>query len=390
MRKAEMDAMLNKMLFTFPNVSDLNISANRPLQAEVSGQLTKVPIQPELDRLTPFQTEIVALNLIGDNRRLCKTLMEQGSCDSSYRLEGKARLRVNVFSQRGSFAVVLRKLETKLATLKELKRPEAFAKMTQEKSGLILLTGGTGMGKAASMNALLHEFNQTQSIHIVTLEDPIKFVHSNIKATLNQRELGSDFDTFAMGLRAALRQSPKVIFIGELRDRETFELALKAAETGSLVLSTVRAIEDAGQTINRVVGLFQHEEEKQIRQRLAETVRWIVGQRLIPQTGGGRIAIHDILGNNARIRESILMGECEGKTFFEIQESSRAGGMQTFDQALLKAFEDGLLTAEAAEFYATRKMGVRREINRIKKTRGEETSEIEGLSIETDHAEIGG
>lgn len=383
MRKAEIDYMLDKMLYAFPNVSDLNISVDRPLQVESSGQLTKVPIEPDINSLTPFQTEIFAINLINDNRRLYKNLFEQGSCDGSYYLEGKARFRVNAFSQRGNYSIVLRKLETAIATLKELKLPEAFTKMTQEKNGLILVTGGTGSGKSTSLAALLREFNETQSIHIVTLEDPIEFVHANIKATFNQRALGSDFDSFANGLRAALRQAPKAILVGEMRDRETVELGLKAAETGHLVVSTLHTI-DAGQTINRILGMFQQEEEKQIRQRLAETIRWVVGQRLVPKVGSGRFAIHDILGNNIRTRESILMGECEGKTFYEIQEVSHANGMQTFDQALLKAFEDGLVTAENAELYATRKAIVKRGIDKIRQSRGEKTSDIEGLAIESD------
>ncbi|HBL18166.1 MAG: twitching motility protein [Elusimicrobia bacterium GWA2_69_24] len=385
MRKPEIDYMLDRMLHSYPNVSDLNISTDRPLQVEASGSLAKVALQPDISKLTPFQTEVFALNLINNNRRLCKSLMEQGSCDSSYYLEGKARFRVNIFAQRGNFSIVLRKLETVIATLKDLKLPEAFHKMTQEKNGLILVTGGTGSGKSTSLAALLRELNETKSIHIVTLEDPVEFVHANIKATFNQRELGSDFDTFASGLRAALRQAPKVILVGEMRDRETVELGMKAAETGHLVVSTLHTI-DAGQTINRIVGMFEQEEEKQIRQRLAETVRWIVGQRLVPKVGGGRYAIHDILGNNMRTKESILMGECEGKTFYEIQEASLPFGMQTFDQALLKAFEAGLVTDESAETYATRKAIVQRGIDTVRQSRGEKTTDIEGLAIDTEYA----
>ncbi len=381
MRKAQIDYMLEKMLYTFPNVSDLNVSVDRPLQVETSGQLTEVPMEPPIGKLTPFQTEVFALNLIQSNRRLSKSLLEQGSCDSSYYLEGKARFRVNIFSQRGSYSIVLRKLETVIPTLKDLKLPEAFYKMTSEKNGLILVTGGTGSGKSTSLAALLRELNETKSIHIVTLEDPVEFVHINIKATFNQRELGGDFDAFANGLRAALRQAPKVILVGEMRDRETVELGMKAAETGHLVVSTLHTI-DAGQTINRIVGMFEQEEEKQIRQRLAETIRWIVGQRLVPKIGGGRLAIHDILGNNMRTKESILQGECEGKTFYEIQEASLPFGMQTFDQALLKAFEERLVTAADAETYATRKAIVQRGIDKVKQTRGEKTTEIEGLAIE--------
>jgi twitching motility protein PilT len=373
--------MLTTMLDSHDNVSDLNISVDRPLQVESSGQLTKVNVTPDIDNLTPFQTEIFAMNLINSDRRLSQMLLQQGSCDSSYFLVGKARFRVNIFSQRGNYSIVMRKLETVIPTLKDLNLPEAFYKMPKEKNGLILVTGATGSGKSTSLAALLREFNETRSIHVVTLEDPVEFVHTNIKATFNQRELGGDFDTFANGLRAALRQAPKIILVGEMRDRETVELGLKASETGHLVLSTLHTV-DAGQTINRIVGMFEQEEEKQIRQRLSDTVRWIIGQRLVPKVGGGRLAIHDILGNNIRTKEAILMGESEGKTFYEIQEASVPFGMQTFDQALIKAFEDGLVTAETAELYATRKAIVQRGIDRVKQSRGEKTTDIEGLTMD--------
>ncbi|MFH2203286.1 MAG: PilT/PilU family type 4a pilus ATPase [Elusimicrobiota bacterium] len=382
MRKAQIDYMLGRMLRSFSGVSDLNISVDRPLQVESSGQLMKVPIQPDIEKLTPFQTEVFALNLIHNDQRLFKKLLEEGSCDSSYAL-ADARFRVNIFSQRGKYSIVLRKLETRIATLKDLNMPDAFYKMPKEKNGLVLVTGATGSGKSTSLAALLRELNETQSIHIVTLEDPVEFVHRNIKATFNQRELGGDFDTFSSGLRAALRQGPKVILVGEMRDRETVELGMKAAETGHLVVSTLHTI-DAGQTINRIVGMFSQEEELQVRQRLAETIRWIVGQRLVPKTGGGRLAIHDILGNNMRTKESILQGECEGKTFYEIQEASQAFGMQTFDQALIAAFEKNLVSKENAELYATHKPVVQRGIDRIKQGRGEKTTEIEGLVLESE------
>jgi len=375
MRKPEIDSMLTTMLDSHDNVSDLNITVNRPLQVEASGELVSVPVTPVIEDLTPFQTEVFALNLINADRRLSQMLIEHGSCDSSYFLVGRARLRVNTFSQRGNYSIVMRKLETKIPTLAELQLPEAFKKMPREKNGLILVT------------ALLREINENKSIHVVTLEDPVEFVHSNIRATFNQRELGTDFDTFANGLRAALRQAPKIILVGEMRDRETVELGLKASETGHLVLSTLHTV-DAGQTINRIVGMFDQEEEKQIRQRLADTIRWIVGQRLLPKVGGGRLAIHDILGNNLRTKESILMGEAEGKTFYEIQEASEPFGMQTFDQAIIRAYAGGLIEAESAELYATRKAVVQRGIDKVKQTRGEKTTDIEGLAVDTGYRTV--
>ena len=385
MRRPEIDYMLTTMLDSNDNVSDLNVSVDRPLQVESSGQLTKVKVTPDIENLSPFQTEIFALNLINSDRRLSQMLLQQGSCDSSYFLVGKARFRVNIFSQRGNYSVIMRKLETVIPTLKDLNLPEAFSKMPKEKNGLILVTGATGSGKSTSLAALLREFNETKSIHVVTLEDPVEFVHSNIKATFNQRELGGDFDTFANGLRAALRQAPKIILVGEMRDRETVELGLKASETGHLVLSTLHTV-DAGQTISRIVGMFEQEEEKQIRQRLSDTVRWIIGQRLLPKVGGGRLAVHDILGNNIRTKEAILLGESEGKTFYEIQEASVPFGMQTFDQAIIKAFEEGLVTAETAELYATRKAIVQRGVDKVKQTRGEKTTDIEGLAIDSGYS----
>ena len=385
MRRPEIDYMLTTMLDSNDNVSDLNVSVDRPLQVESSGLLTKVKITPDIENLSPFQTEIFALNLVNSDRRLSQMLLQQGSCDSSYFLVGKARFRVNIFSQRGNYSVIMRKLETVIPTLKDLNMPEAFYKMPKEKNGLILVTGATGSGKSTSLAALLREFNETKSIHVVTLEDPVEFVHANIKATFNQRELGGDFDTFANGLRAALRQAPKIILVGEMRDRETVELGLKASETGHLVLSTLHTV-DAGQTISRIVGMFEQEEEKQIRQRLSDTIRWIIGQRLLPKVGGGRLAVHDILGNNIRTKEAILLGESEGKTFYEIQEASVPFGMQTFDQAILKAFEEGLVTAETAELYATRKAIVQRGIDKVKQTRGEKTTDIEGLAIDSGYS----
>jgi twitching motility protein PilT len=384
MRKAEIDDMLAAMLDSHENVSDLNITVDRPLQVESSGELVGVPVDPPVESLTPFQTEIFALNLINSDRRLCQFLVEQGSCDSSYWLPGKARFRVNIFAQRGNLSCVLRKLETKIPTLDELKLPDAFRKMPNEKNGLILVTGATGSGKTTSLAALLNEFNATRSIHIVTLEDPVEYVHPNRKATFNQRELGGDYDTFANGLRAALRQAPKVILVGEMRDRETAELALKASETGHLVLSTLHTV-TAGQAINRIVGMFDQEEERQIRQRLADTVRWVVGQRLLPKVGGGRLAVHDILGNTIRSNELINNGESEGKTFYEIQEVGEPFGMMTFDQAIVRAYEAGMITEETAVAYATRKAIVQRGIDRVKQTRGEKTSDVEGLKLDWDY-----
>ncbi len=384
MRKSEIDDLLAAMLESHENVSDLNITVDRPLQVESSGELVAVPFDPAIENLTPFQTEIFALNLINNDRRLSEFLVREGSCDTSYFLPGKARFRVNIFSQRGNISVVLRKLETQIPSIEGLKLPDAFKKMPAEKNGLILVTGATGSGKTTSLAALLNEINATKSVHIVTLEDPVEYVHPNRKATFNQRELGLDYDSFANGLRAALRQAPKIILVGEMRDRETAELALKASETGHLVLSTLHTV-NAGQAINRIVGMFDQEEEKQIRQRLADTIRWIVGQRLVPKVDGGRWAVHDILANTIRSNELILNGESEGKTFYDIQEVGEAFGMMTFDQALLKSYENGIITDETAIAYATRKAVVQRGVDQVKQKRGEKTSDVEGLKLDNDY-----
>ncbi|MCX7634356.1 MAG: PilT/PilU family type 4a pilus ATPase [Syntrophales bacterium] len=384
MKKQEIDYILGKMLDSHSNVSDLNITVGKPFQVESSGQLTAVELDPPFNCLTPFQTEIFAMNLLNQDRRLTETLLKEGSCDSSYELPGKARFRVNIFSQRGNYSIVLRKLETRIPTCKDLNLPEAFYKMADEKNGIILVTGATGSGKSTSLAAVLNEINERQSVHIVTLEDPVEFSHPHKKATFNQREMGNDFDTFANGLRAALRQAPKVILVGEMRDRETVEIGLSAAETGHLVLSTLHTV-DAGQTINRILGMFPHEEEKQIRIRLADTVRWIVCQRLLPKVGGGRVAAFEIMGTNLRVKDTILNGESEGKTFYEIIQASRAFGMITFDDYIVELYGKGLITEETARAYASNKNVVGRGIDSIKSAAGKATTELGKLSLDKDY-----
>ncbi len=384
MRKSEIDDLLAAMLESHDNVSDLIVTVDRPLQVESAGELVAIPVDPPIENLTPFQTEIFALNIINSDRRLTEHLVHTGSCDTSYFLPGRARFRVNIFSQRGNISMVLRKLETNIPTVDGLKLPDAFKKMPSERNGLILVTGATGSGKTTSLAALLNEINATKSVHIVTLEDPVEYVHPNRKATFNQRELGLDYDNFANGLRAALRQAPKIILVGEMRDRETAELALKASETGHLVLSTLHTV-NAGQAINRIIGMFDKDEEKQIRQRLADTMRWVVGQRLVPKVGGGRWAVHDILANTIRSNELILLGEQEGKTFYEIQEVGEPFGMMTFDQSLLHSYEHGLVTEDTAVNYSTRKAVVQRGVDTIKQKRGEKTTDVEGLKLDADY-----
>jgi twitching motility protein PilT len=365
-------------------VSDLNFTVGKPLQVEASGTMVPVPIDPPLTSLTPYQTEQIALSLIGGDRRLTNILLNEGSCDLSYYIQGLARLRVNVFSQRGSYSIVLRKLATEIPTIEELGLPPVFYKIAGEMNGLVLVTGATGSGKSTSLAALLEEINEKKAIHIITLEDPVEYVHNHKKATFNQRELGQDFDNFANGLRAALRQAPKIILVGEMRDRETVEIALCAAETGHLVMSTLHTI-DAGQTISRIVGMFDQEEEKQIRIRLAETVRWIVAQRLLPKVGGDRVAALEAMGTNLRVKECILHGESEDKTFYDIISNGEAFGMKTFDKSIVELYKQGVITEETAMTYASKKNAVGRGIDAIKSTRGEKTTDIAGLSMDRDY-----
>lgn len=385
MRKQEIDYILGKMLDSHRNVSDLNITVGKTFQVESSGQLLSVDIEPPFDNLTPFQTEVFALNLINYDRRLTEMLLTQGACDLSYELPGKARFRVNIFSQRGNYSIVLRKLETKIPTIEGLGLPEPFKRLAEEKNGIILVTGATGSGKSTSLAAVLDAINEVKACHIITLEDPVEFGHPHKKATFNQREMGQDFDTFANGLRAALRQAPKVILVGEMRDRETVEIAMSAAETGHLVASTLHTV-DAGQTINRILGMFSIEEEKQIRIRLADTVRWIVCQRLLPKEGGGRIAAFEIMGTNLRVKDTILNGESEGKTFYEIIQASKAYGWITFDDYIVELYKQGFISEETAKAYASNKGIVGRGIDSVKSARGEKTTDLLGkLQVDKDY-----
>ena len=381
MKEAEIDYWISTMLETYENVSDLNLTVGRPPQVETSGRLTPVPLTPPVEELTPFQTEVFALNLIRGRKRPLNDLIEHGSCDLSYSLEDKARFRVNIFSQKGNLTTVLRLLATAIPTIDQLNLPPIFNKMTIERTGFILVTGATGSGKSTSLAALLDKFNNERPEHIVTLEDPIEFVHPHKQATFNQRELGNDFDEFSSGLRAALRQAPKIILVGEMRDRTTMEIGMSAAETGHLVLSRLHTV-DAGQTINRILGMFEQEEQPQIRNRLVDTIRWVVCQRLLPKVGGGRVAAMEIMGMNLRIRELILNGENEDKTFYDIIADSRGLGWQTFDQHILDLYEQQLITEDTAVAYCTRRTTINQGLDRIKAAKGEETTDIKGLSME--------
>jgi twitching motility protein PilT len=382
MKKQEIDYILTRMLDSHSNVSDLNLTVGKPLQVESAGTLLPVDIKPAIGELTPYQTELFALNLINGDRRLTEALINQGSCDLSYTLPGKARFRVNIFSQSsGRYSVVLRRLESKVPTIRDMKLPGSFFDVSKELNGIVFVTGATGSGKSTSLAAILEDINEHKSVHVVTLEDPIEYQHPHKKATFNQRELGQDFDSFSNGLRAALRQAPKVILVGEMRDRETVEIGLSAAETGHLVLTTLHTV-DAGQTINRVLGMFSIEEEKQIRIRLADTVRWVISQRLLPKVGGGRVAAFEVLRSNIRVKDTILNGESEGKTFYDIMQAGRPFGMTTFDDHIVGLYEQGLISQETAIAFASHKGVAGRGIDSVKSARGEATTDIDNLEID--------
>src|SRR5210317_2453471 len=381
MKKQEIDHILVKMLDYHREVSDLNFTVGKPMQVESAGELIPVDLKPNFKALTPFQTEVIAMNLINQDRRLTKPLLTEGSCDLSYSLPGKARFRVNIFSQGGNLSIVLRKLESKIPTIQERNLPETMYKIAEEKNGLVCVTGATGYGKTTTLAAILKQIIESKSVHVITLEDPVEYQHPHKKSTFNQRELGMDFDTYAHGLRAALRQAPKVILVGEMRDRETIEIGLRAAETGHLVLTTLHTV-DAGSTVNRILGMFPNEDERQIRIRLADAARWVVCQRLLPRIGGGRVATFEIMGTNLRVQDTVLHGESEGKTFYDIMESSGAFGMVTFDSHLVSLYEEGLITQETAMAFASQRGIVGRGIDAIKSSRGEKTTDIEKLEID--------
>src|SRR6476619_4719307 len=347
MDRQTVDALLTGMLESADGVSDLLFIAGKPPLVEVHGRLTDFPIDTPESVMTPPLIENLAGLIMNGSERLSAEFANTGSCDCSYALENLARFRVNIFKQNGRHAIVMRKLQSEIPTLDVLGLPPIFREIIKEKDGIILLTGGTGTGKTTTLAAMINELNETQEIHIVTLEDPIEFYHTHRKAAISQRELGKDFPNFADGLRAALRQAPKAILVGEIRDRETLEIAMTASETGHVVFSTLHTI-NAGQTINRILGMFSREEEQQLRQRLAATLRYVVSQRLVNKIDGGRLLVTEIMGSSLRTRETITYGESENKSFQEIIEAGSSLGWHSFDQSIIGAYKAGLITEETA------------------------------------------
>jgi twitching motility protein PilT len=367
------------MVRTGEGVSDLLFAVGKPPLIEQHGSLEEFPIDTGV--LTAEQIQAISIHLMNGEARLQEDLSVFGACDCSYALPNVARFRVNIFKQNGRQAIVMRRLQTQIPTLEGLGLPPIFREMVKEKNGIIFVTGATGSGKTTTLAAMLNELNEKQQIHIITLEDPIEFLHPHKRALFNQRELGKDFPTFANGLRSALRQAPKVILVGEIRDRETMEIAMTASETGHIVFSTMHTI-SAGQTINRILGMFGKDEEQQLRQRLADTIRYVVSQRLVSKIAGGRLLVTEIMGSSLRTRETLLYGESEGRTFQEIIEAGSTMGWHSFDQCLLEAYKKDIITDETALIFCAHKNKMRRDVDMLKKLSGQVYDDPSGLQME--------
>jgi len=348
----DLQPVLDKMLSVADNISDLNFSVGRPPQVEINGRLTPVEVKG-LRNLIPYQTEIIAMSLLEGNTDAARRFIQTGSADIGYAIPSKVRFRVNIFKQRGSISIVMRVIPTNVPTIESLALPTQLGEVSHLKNGIVLLTGPTGSGKTSTLAAIIDKINTEYSYHIVTIEDPIEFLHQHKKSTINQRELGTDTPAFALGLRAALRQAPKVILVGEMRDMETTEIALEASETGHLVLSTLHTT-DASKTVNRIIGIYPKSEEHVIRTRLAHAFRYIVSQRLLPRAdGNGRIAAVEILKATPRSREYIEQGESEGKTLLEAMNDGELEGMQHFDQVIERMIRSQVITQESGLAFAT-------------------------------------
>jgi twitching motility protein PilT len=344
--------IIEQMLLISDGISDLNFSCGQKPQVEINGKLhSATPLG--IGRLSAYQTEMIAMAILRDNAEAAVQLAKNRTADLSYALPGKCRFRVNIFQQRNSYSIVMRLIPHDIPSFESLNIPPQLKDICDIRNGVVLLTGPTGSGKSSTLAAIIDRINETKAYHIVTIEDPIEFLHNHKKSTINQREVGADTRDFASALRAALRQAPKVILVGEMRDLETAEIALEAAETGHLVLSTLHTI-DASKTIDRIIGLYPKNEERIIRTRLAQTFRYIVSQRLIPRADGkGRIAAVEILRSNPRTREYIEQGESDGKTLLDAIRDGEIDGMQDFDGVIKKMIEDKIITIEDGLSYAT-------------------------------------
>jgi len=349
--------VLQDMLAKSDKISDLIFSPGRPPQVELIGKLTSIPI-PGLGMLTPAHTAAIAQALIGTNKIAADCLEQWGSADLSFSLPGLSRFRVNIFKQRGTHAIVMRVVPNTIPTFKTLGLPQHLEAISDLKNGIVLVTGPTGSGKSSTLAATIDLINEKYSYHIVTIEDPIEFMHRHKRSTVHQRELHSDTPDFGRALRAALRQAPKVILVGEIRDIETIEVALEASETGHLVFSTLHTI-DAPKSVERMVGMFPKDQERMIRMRLAASFRYVISQRLIPRAdGSGRVAALEILGSTSRTREYIEKGEREGKSLYDAMKDGNLEGMQIFDDVIERLVRDGVITLHDGLAYATNRQNL--------------------------------
>jgi twitching motility protein PilT len=348
----DLPPVIERMLLVSDKISDLNFSVGQQPQVEVNGKLTSV--QPlGLQKLSPYQTEIIAMSLMEGNPDAASRLAHTGSVDLSWSLPTKIRFRVNIFQQRGTYSIVMRVIPTEIPSLESLQLPQSLDEIVTLRNGIVLVTGPTGAGKTSTLAALIDRINNEHHYHIVTIEDPIEFLHMHRRSTINQREIGTDAQDFPSALRAALRQAPKVILIGEMRDYETTEIALEAAETGHLVLSTLHTI-DASKTIDRIIGLYPKNEEQVIRTRLSQTFRYIISQRLIPRADNtGRAPVVEILKSTPRTREYLASGESEGKTLLDAMRDGKLDGMQDFDTVIKDYIERKIITLEDGLAFAT-------------------------------------
>ena len=356
----KLDHLLLKMLKSGKNISDLNLSSNRPPQVEIDSELRPVEVAG-LPTLTPYHTEAIAMALMGGKKEHLVDLDRRGSVDLSYAIPGVTRFRVNVFKQRGTFSAVLRVIPQGIPTLDEMGLPVELKNICKLKNGIVLVTGPTGSGKSTTLAAVINEINHLHALHIVTIEDPIEYLHPNVKSTINQREIGADAPSFALALRAALRQAPKVILVGEMRDLETIETAFEAAETGHLVLSTLHTI-DASKTVDRVIGVFPKDQHHQVRMRFAQTFQYVISQRLIPKDGGGRIAAIEIMKSTFRTRDYVLKGEVDGNSLLDAIRDGDQDGMQAFDREIERLIREGVIDLETGLAYATNAGNLRLEI----------------------------
>ncbi|HXY00055.1 MAG TPA: PilT/PilU family type 4a pilus ATPase [Candidatus Limnocylindrales bacterium] len=353
--------LITAMLKAREHVSDLIFSPGRPPQVEFNGQLVQLKFKG-LECLVPRDTENIAKILMGSNEHAAKKLEIEGAADISYGLAQVARFRVNIFRQRGSIAIVMRVIPDRIPTFQELNLPLHLQDVCELRNGIVLVTGPTGSGKSSTLAAIIDRMNESKAIHILTIEDPIEFLHRHKKATVHQRELHSDAPTFASALRSALRQAPKVILVGEMRDRESIEIALEASETGHLVLSTLHTT-DAAKTVERVIGAFPMEDQQGIRNRLSKAFKYILSQRLLPRLDGkGRIAVVEILKSTMRTREYVEKGESEGKSLLDAMRDGSNDGMQHFDSEIENLIRSGVVDLEVGLTYATNPGNLRLEL----------------------------